>query len=226
MKEIYAHHYGEQIHSLWLRGSLPRGFMVDGFSDLDIFALIENEEDWRWETVPWLSEIEGKLLEKYPFVQELDCNISSYTDNFLIERPALAMLIKTQSLCLLGWDICQELKYYKPGVEMALHYRWIKEDVEHFLNLSELTVSAVRTICKQMIRTLFELVMERMNEYTPDLYWCCWAFSDYYPERKEAAFQLLKWYVRPELRAEKVKPFIEEFGNWTINNANKAFKHT
>ena len=200
--------------------------MVDGFSDLDVFALIENQEDWRWEPVPWLSELEGELLEKYPFIQELDGNISSYTDKFHVERPELAMLIKTQSLCLFGWDIRPELKNFRPGAEMALYYRWIRADVEHFLSLSQLTVTAVRTICKQLIRTLFELVMERMNEYTPDLYWCCWAFSDYYPKEKEQAYQLLKWYVNPELRPEKVKPFIEEFGNWTINNANKAFKHT
>ncbi len=232
LKEIttaYINHEGAKLHSLYLRGSVPRG-MTMGNCDLDTFALVFTETD-RWRKPEWADTLQEKLKKSYPFVSETELVVASYgpvirsqsaeanttTANI---NPNLAMMIKTQSICLHGEDVSAQLRAYRPDVNMMLSHRWLQEDLNDFNeNKKQKTKqrAVLKIILKTLIRSGFELIMPRIQQYTPDLYLCYQSFSDFYPKKREWMRQVLLAYLNvEEVEIEALDKMVNELGNWMI----------
>lgn len=215
IKNAYLEEYGAQIHSIYLRGSLVRGFSVDGFSDLDVLALI-HQKDIRWKSANCQRAVQKELQQKFPFVKEIEMMVSSFHENFHSINPRLSMVIKTQAICIYGMDIIPSLPKFRPGKEMMLNYRWLEESVLSFLQKDDFSTHESQDITKIILRSGFELVMENSNNFTTDLFFCYREFSKYYPSKEKEMQQALFWYLNPPKNKAEIRPFLEDFGKWLI----------
>ncbi|HFB99280.1 MAG TPA: nucleotidyltransferase domain-containing protein, partial [Phaeodactylibacter sp.] len=196
IKNAYLKHLNKQVHSIYLRGSIARGVGVDYFSDVDVFALLRDVE-CRWEVASWQSSLEKKMQEEYPFVKEVEVMLSSYFKDFYKKNPRLAMVIKTQSLCIFGEDLNEEIPPFFPNEKMILHLTWLKDDVDDFLKKEKITKKEGQAMMKILLRSGFELVMEKEQKYTTDLYWCYQVFSKYFPKKEKEMRGILHLYLNP-----------------------------
>lgn len=188
--ELYKENEGEKLHSLWLRGSTPRGFFTEKYSDIDVFALVKIP-DIRWGQAKWSMNATKKLKERFDTVPEIEWAISSWHSNFYQKNPRLSFYLKTQSLLLFGEDIRSKLPEFKISDDIKMNLTWLEEDVADFMKIKEPTTEQIHTILKVVIRSAFESIMEDEGLYTPDLYWCADAFGRHCKEGKELIFELL-----------------------------------
>ncbi len=219
VKNSYLKHLKNRVHSIYLRGSLPRGLNVDGFSDLDTFALITGE-NIRWQKADWKENLQYQLQNEFPFVKEIEVRLSSFHTDFFEKNPRLSMILQTQSLCIWGKDIIPSLPKFKPGRDMMLNINWIETDVKDFLKKERISKAACQEMMKVILRTGFELVMPREQQYTTDLYFCWSTFSKYYPEKKEEMKKALLYYLNPATDKESIQSFIKSFGNYLIQQVS------
>ena len=64
VKEFYVHELGDNLHSVFLRGSVAKGQAEDGVADLDSFCVVR--ERARFDEAR-RREFRAKMKERYPF---------------------------------------------------------------------------------------------------------------------------------------------------------------
>lgn len=211
----------DDIQSIYVRGSVALGCAVDELSDLDLMVLQQpNSQLSQQQLNEWLKD----FVKAHQISCEIDlhlANLSSLPDD---KKARLQMVLKTQSLCLNDNNTVEQAPQthsgYQPGPAMFLDIPWLAEDVQDFRDLvqaREVNAANVSAICKVLIRAAFELVMQRANKYTRSLYWCVSCFGEFYPDKQQAAEQLLGYFLNPgEVVKQDGITVIESFGLWLI----------
>lgn len=189
---------------------------MNDFSDIDTFAVIHDLET-RWNRAHWQTDFEREIQQQYPFVKEVEIMLTQYFEDFYQKNPRLAMIIKTQSLCIYGEDLATQIPPFLPNKKMILNLTWLKEDLQDFLAKEKITHQACQEITKVLIRCGFEIVMEKAQKYTTDLYWCYQVFSEYFPEKEPEMRELLQLYLNPSNDEISVKRSVEKLGKWLLN---------
>lgn len=207
----------DKLHSVWLRGSVARGNFVENISDIDFFALVF-EPNIHWKKASWAEKTIKKLKHYYSFTQEIELNVSSYYTDFYQQNPRLSFILKTQSLCLFGQNIQEQVPRFQISNHLTLNSTWLEEDIRFFEKIKSPDKKEIQEILKIIIRSSFELVMLREKKYTSDLYWCIHSFGKYYPEKIKSAWQLLDCFIGnfDISDTEKIKKDILSFGNWLL----------
>ncbi|MBX2875111.1 MAG: hypothetical protein KTR30_23510 [Saprospiraceae bacterium] len=222
--QFYQDYFGNALQSMWIRGSLARGQAKEAWSDLDLFGLIESEVQVRWSSFSLSLSKEKKLRRLLPLGFEqvpLEMMYSTFNSSVLREMPKIGMLVKTQSLCWWGEDIRDRLPNYQPGPAMMLNYRWLESDWES-LQASKIPCRiSYQSFIKTLVRTAFELVMNRLGKYTTDLYWCAEAFTQYYPQKGITLKKILNLYVQPLKEKYQLTALLEEITPWMISESKR-----
>ncbi|MFK8009539.1 MAG: nucleotidyltransferase domain-containing protein [Saprospiraceae bacterium] len=215
IKNSYLDHFGKRVHSIYLRGSVPRGNSVDDFSDIDIFAVIYRLEE-RWKMAKWQPDLEKKLQIEFPFVREVEIMVTPYFEDFYQKNPRLAMIIKTQSLCIFGNNLNAKIPRFLPNEKMILNLTWLEEDLNKFLQKEKITKRDCQEITKVLIRSGFELVMEKEQKFTTDLYLCYDVFSKHFPKKENEMREMLHLYLNPIEDEIYLKKLIVNLGSWML----------
>ena len=220
----YKKKYNDQVHSIYLRGSVAQGLDIGTLSDLDMFALIYNEKGGyvSWKNVSWLKQYQKRLLKKYQLQNQIDLGYSTYTSHVDEMNLKIQMLLKTQSLCVSGRDIIPEIRKFKPGKEMILNLQWIESDLKNTIEKLQTTENSdvIKELCasimKIIVRAGFELVIEREAKFTNQLYQCYETFSAYYPEKEQSMYNALELFVNPTENKSTIIQTIEGLGFWIV----------
>ena len=194
MKSGFVENLGENLHSIYVRGSVARDLAIDGISNLDMFALVKpsfSKEKIRWQVADFQVDIAKNIKEKYDFVSDVEIMLATYKEGF--SDSNLAMIVKTQSVLLFGKSIIKTLKKYKADESMILNYHWLEADILDFIKINnvDFTLEKCSEIMKVILRTGFELVMKRVGKFSPDLYICYRDFSKFYPNKEKEMRQVL-----------------------------------
>ena len=204
---VYQQELGDSLHSVYLRGTLARGLFIEGISDIDTFALIY-QPGIKWKEPDWAKHHIENLRNEFNFCNDLEIMLSSFTPNLDESYPALANQIRLQSLCVYGHDISQELTAIRIGPALMSNFQWLEEDLAAFqVNRGE---SNTQQLMKTTIRTGFELVMERVQKFTPDLYLCYESFSQLYATNEPQMRLALTAYLNPTMELHQLDPIIHE----------------
>lgn len=215
--------FGPRLDGLYLRGSVPQGTAVEGFSDLDGFALLAGrvtDDDRLWRE-GWRRE----FVERHPFLTDLDVALVPLADT---RGDAIRCVLKTQTLHVWGTDRRPEFPRYRPGPLAAQHAYRIGEDLGEALVTSHRVAgdrlcSVATWIARRMIRTGFELVMERERAFTRDLYPAWEAFARHYPEHREAMRKILEIAVVGTRDGELLRRLLRSTGPWLAAEAERRF---
>lgn len=216
--EIYRRYLGKELHSVWLRGSVPAGTAVDGVSDLDTFALLKwhpGQEFHKW-TVPHWAVSEGERLTKsYGFVSEVELVCSSWDENNTNRYPAMCAMLQTQSLLIFGENIA----FGNPPrlVDLKRNTKWIASDWEAFQAGPE-DEKTMRTFIKTFLRGVFEMYMEDLGQYATDFYPCVAAISVYHPKWRSHLEEMVEIYATPDGKGGRLEviagQMMSELGDW------------
>lgn len=225
-KNEYIARFGPALHSLYIRGSVPKGSAIDDISDLDMFAIVNlNEEEI---DISWWKEINERIKQKYPFVEGVEI-VAIPLSEFENSRGDKIM-VKTQSLCLYGTNLADTIPSYKVGFETTQHIQSMGRKVEDTLSWlqedksDEKVAKKCGWIMKQLLRSASELVMERSGKYTRDLYPCYDIFSEFYPAKKDEMYKVLELAIYPTSDKQVIWEVISRIGKWMVNEIDEYLK--
>ncbi len=178
--------FGDRLHSVFLRGSVAKGEAIEGVSDLDTLAFVNNPRD------DDLSSHEARLESMFPTASKVE----------LIARPtpigSRHANLLVQSVQVFGSPV--ERPKLRPGKSMlnnSLQIFGRMQDSDY--RLARITNgSSNRTVAKEcewlmkeILRVGVELTYERSGRFTRDLYFCWKDFSQFYPEHSKTMWDVL-----------------------------------
>lgn len=231
--EFYKDHL-DGIISIFIRGSVAKGQAVEGVSDLDSFCIVENGTKL-FRDIPKIKEkFVEELQIKYPFCTHAEISSTQYLHiNKEVserKRSIISELIKTQSVCVYGKDLSKDIKPFRV-YEMIGHALFIEGELDklpgYFLedegNPEELKETCI-WISRRLVRSGFDLVMEKENKFTRDLYLCFESFSKYYPNMENQMKEILNLSLNPISDVDKINIYLSNICPWLISEINNKLK--
>ncbi|MBP1947496.1 nucleotidyltransferase [Virgibacillus litoralis] len=225
--EYYQVHLGSDLHSIYIRGSVPRGLGINGVSDLDTIAItnkVTNEID-----NGWIDKVEKELNNKFSCVNGVE--FSFYHIDDIVETTTFSIIpfmVKTHSVCVFGEDLSAQLPNYKADktlgnehlVNLKNQIEQAKEDLDGNDDLEDI-LDCCSWIMKIIVRAGLALVIEKENQYTRDLFPAYKIFSAYYPEKEFEMEQALQYAINPVGNVCELIVFLDDMGNWMISESEK-----
>lgn len=225
--KYYQTHLGLNLHSVYVRGSIPRGLGIKGVSDLDTIAVTKkgtNNID-----LSWVDKAEQELNRKFNCIDGVEFSFY-YVDDILetTKFSIIPFMIKTHSICVYGEDLKVHLPNYKADKTIGNEHlfnlknqvKQAKEDLDANEDREDV-LDCCRWIMKIIVRAGLALVIEEENKYTRDLFPAYEIFSKYYPEKQSDMKQAIKYAVKPVGNAKEVIDFLDDMGNWMISESDK-----
>jgi len=219
-RQVEIARLGERLHSLYLRGSVPRGAALECRSDLDLFAVLHNEYSAADAPAPWPKEKLAEFYVQFPFVTSLETShitLAAVYGHFHYYR----FMMNISSVCVWGKDLLPEIPRYKADAPIAEEwFRVFPHLVDKFVEDLRNSDGEKRSkhlchdIMKTFLRTGMLLVMRRHNGYTRDLYPSYLCFSKYYPDQQPTMWRCLEFAVNPIADAHILRPLVTGFGQW------------
>jgi hypothetical protein len=217
----YQLHYGDVLHSVYVRGSVAKGDAVAGVSDVDTFAYVnQDKEEIKTD---WMDSFEKEIVSKYPFAQGVELSVDPVTD---ADNDRVLIL---QSACVYGDDLSSKMGKIKAGKEtlgnvysFAKKLTWFDEWSAKPQESEEIK-KCCTWLMKRFLRTGLELTMERAGMYTRDLYPSYKIFSEYYPEKELEMRNVLYLALNPTDNLEIIKKVRNDFGVW-MEEQTKDYK--
>jgi predicted nucleotidyltransferase len=210
--DTYKTHYGEKLHSVYVRGSVAKGDANPDVSDVDTFAYVTLPKDQI--KTEWIKSFEGELAEKYPFVQGFEISVDP------VESAQDDRILLLQSACVFGEDLSKTMPKVKVGKETLGHVYSFKKNLiwfDEWAKKSQEKVEMMNSctwLMKRFLRTGLELTMERAGRYTRDLYPSYKVFAEYYPEKEAEMKEVLYLALNPTDDLEVIKKIRNNFGVW------------
>ncbi|RIW37329.1 nucleotidyltransferase [Bacillus salacetis] len=223
--------FSKEIHSIYLRGSLPRGLGIEGVSDIDLLV-VENDSADKTCRERLMGTVE-KMGKEYPYINGIEVGFNSLkevctTSHFHI----IPFMIKTYSILLYGENLQEKLPQYKADEKLAnehivnlrMQIEIALEDLEGNEDTEDIK-DCCMWIMKIFIRGGMALVMNHERTYTRDLYPAFMLFSTHYPEKEKEMLNALELAVNPSGDPLKIISFLKEgFGSWMIQEADRWLK--
>ncbi|WP_377890617.1 nucleotidyltransferase [Alkalihalobacillus sp. R86527] len=219
--------FPNEIHSVYVRGSVPRGFGIEGVSDLDTIIITGSSQEKL--SASDLDNIEKQVVERFPFVNGVEMSIFSLEEVLETSRFAIIpFMIKTHSICIYGDNVQKKLPQYRADKALAnAHIYPLKAQL---LQAKDELVGNddpedVKDCCvwimKIIIRCGLAYVIEREHTYTRDLYPAYELFAKHYQGKEGEMRKALHYAVNPSEDIEELLTFLNTFGDWMIHESEK-----
>ena len=227
VKSAYLEKFPDNIHSIYIRGSLVKGLAVEGTSDVDSFAVLKTgfEQTLSYEAFKaWAETVEQDVQAMFPFVTGVELGLETFEEAQDRENP-YALILKIEAACVYGENLAERISPYKPGPEMALQTNYFRSHLETFLaeypeEPEPEKPEFLTWILRRFLRLGMELVMAQEQRFTRDLYLCYESFAKYFPEKKTEMYRALELAVNPT-SGEATEAFVAEFGEWLAQEAER-----
>lgn len=220
----------KEIHSIYIRGSVPRGLDIEGVSDVDV--IIVTYSDPQDVDLDWVEETEQFIDQKFHFINGVElgfCPLSEVEESKYCSM--IPFILKTYGICVYGENLISKLPDYKPDSSLAN---------EHLIHLASLIDKArndvtgnddiedIKDCCSWIMRIIVRaggaLVIVQEQSYTRDLFPAYKLFSKHYPE-KEQEMRTALWYaINPLSSSEEILKFLNHFGSWIMAETENWLK--
>ena len=219
-----------------MRGSVANGEAVDNLSDIDLIILFKDK--WNQSLEYYMKQfhlsLNKDIKNEYPFVTKIDFGYEqgTYYKDLLDKNINMSFIdtmftIKHQSVCIYGESVQDEIPKFKKDI-IPKYYYDLNEIVNRIKNsLFEPTLNPDKIrmmmgwISKRMIRCGFELVYDKVDVWTRDLYQCYKLFSDIYPEKQDKMKLVLMKAISPTTDRNDIFEIFNEIGDWLVEEIDK-----
>ncbi|QTM98853.1 nucleotidyltransferase [Sediminibacillus dalangtanensis] len=209
-----------EIHSIYIRGSVPRGLDIEGVSDVDVIIVTySNPEEL---DLYWVEEAEQIIDQKFSFINGVELGFSPLSE---VEESTycsmIPFILKTYGICVYGENLIGKLPDYKPDSSLAnehlIHLTTLIERAKDDLMGND-DIEDIKDCCSWIMRIIVRagaaLVIVQEQAYTRDLFPAYKLFSNHYPE-KEPQMRTALWYaINPLTESEEILKFLHGFGSW------------
>ncbi len=224
LADAYVSEWGATLHSLYIRGSVARNLAIPGVSDIDSFGVLNPGvavPDPR-RLSAWSESVTREVEERFPFVAGVEVDLVPF-EAALDRTNFYAFILMTEAVCVHGDCLADRLEPFKLS-EANFQTRYFRQHLDVFI--SEYPAEPVQDqpgfvawLAKRFLRLGMELVMEKENRYTRDLYLCYESFADHYPAQAQRMRRALELAVNP-VANEEVEAFLLESGEWLAAEAD------
>ncbi|MGP4080809.1 nucleotidyltransferase domain-containing protein [Pseudalkalibacillus sp. R45] len=215
--------FHNQLHSVYLYGSVARGEAVLNKSDLDMIAMF----DTKLSSVKLdeLKKLAGELSQKYRSLVS-DVGIATAYYDYMVDPSNYyeSAFLKELCVCVYGEDVGKRFDPYKLTAEIAISFNG---DIYEVLNrtLKRLETASEKDFKKysqgfarKLIRTYYSMVMARSQIWTTRLHEQSEVFIHHFPEKESIIRTLLNWIDEPPTDREAVYEFFKYEGEWVCAN--------
>ena len=183
--ELVKEAFGEQLHSIYLYGSIGRGTAVAGHSDLDLTVLVHEDVD-----ATELVEQTERLLTEHPEVIKIDYDIGRL-DVALdpANRFEWGFWLRHLCTCVYGEDVSTQFSLMKPDarVSEALNQDLVSsiEAAKSKLLRGQISHLEKRSIVKRVIRGWYLTINVKDESFATTVDECLEILRFYYPEDQQ-----------------------------------------
>jgi len=208
----------ENLHSIYLYGSVGRGTAVYGQSDFDLSVIVKTEVSE--ETGENLSDLEKALCDKYESISKLEFDLGTIKEALIDNEYEWKFWLKHLCVCVWGEDLRDEISPYKPSMNIGLE---MNKDISRRLSnassrLNEGNYQAEgKSIAKKLLRTHYSLFSERdgsFYESLTDLTDCLKGYEPSLEGELSSAFRMAMGTVKAQ---DEVSSLIENYGNIVVS---------
>lgn len=211
--------------SLYLRGSIPRGLAVENLSDLDGIAVVRSKISSEQQSA--LESLQQDLRSRFPFCTKIETQTLSQAE-ILSHSSDWGIFLKTQGLHLYGVDFLPQIPPVALGNHLISTAFQLEEDItqtcqdiRQFCYSRDRLLRKCAWLSRRMVRSGFELVMDREQAYTRDLYLCYLAFSRHFPNQETQMRRCLSLAINPSRYPQALLVFWQDFGGWLVTQINE-----
>lgn len=223
----YSTYLKDDLHSVYIRGSIPKGIGIEGVADLDTIAVTKRYLNKL--QLNWVKKIENRLNQKYDCVDGIE--LSFYSIEEILNTSSFSMMsfiLKTHGICVFGEDLIPQLPKCKANKALAndhlIHLEaQIKnacDDLQNNCDIEDIK-DCCKWIMKIIVRAGLALVITKENTYTRDLYPAYKLFSKYFPEKEHDMRKALEYAITPIIDTKVLLLFLNEFGKWIVSEADR-----
>jgi len=213
--------YGNDLVSVYLRGSVAKGQAIEGVSDLDGFVVLRSDYGEISDKDFFFHR--DKIQKSFPFINGFD--FSEYSKS-AIESEGLLL---SQSLYVFGNEVdVPQTKLSKDIAWHAPNFEKRHNKLLSFLEEKNPSQSRVKSLTewlgKGILRTGLEILIERSGKYSRDLYPCYQLFSEYYPDKEPQMRAVLDLVLNSNTTQEKVREVLLPMSEFILQESKKVYK--
>jgi predicted nucleotidyltransferase len=215
--------FHQQLHSVYVYGSVARGEAIAFKSDLDLIALF----DGKLSSVQMaeLKKLAGELSQAYrSLVREVGISLAYYDYTVDPANYYESAFLKELCVCVYGEDVGERFGPYKLTSEIAIRFNGdIGEDLTRALTRLEAASNeefkpCAQSFARKLIRTFYSMVMVRSQIWTTRLHEQSEVFIHHFPDKESMVRTLLKWIDEPPTDRETVYELFKSEGEWACAN--------
>jgi predicted nucleotidyltransferase len=177
--KVYTKEFKDEIHSMYVRGSVASGQITDNFSDLDVMIILN--KGYGNDIIKLIKDYhintKNEIVSEYSFVKALELLIAPM-DYHPKHRYEMSFMLKHMAICMYGEDLSKNIRKFTKK-DFFRVYGHIDHTCEQ-IKKKRLTV----TMFKSIIRSSFYLIHDKVDVFTYDLYPVMELFIKEYPETK------------------------------------------
>lgn len=222
--------FHQQLHSVYLYGSIARGEAVSKVSDVDLIAMFSTKLSS--DQLAELKKLSKKLSKKYRSLVR-DVGIATAYYKYTIDPLNYYenAFLKELCVCIHGEDMGERFGPYKLTPEIAIRFNGDIHDVLH-RTLKRLETASegefkilTQNFARKLIRTYYSMVMVRSQIWTTRLHEQAKVFIHYFPEKETMIHALLNWIYEPKADRETVCELLRNESEWASLNFSKEVLH-
>ncbi len=228
--QAYRGRWEGAVHSIYVRGSLPKGLALPDVSDIDSFAVLQqgHEQTESYDVFAgWAKDVERCIRQAFPFVAGVELGLEQF-GGVLDRKNVYAFVLKTEAACVYGENLAARLEPYRITPDIAFQTQWFGRHLALFHRDYPIEPEAERSefivwLMRRFVRLGMELVMVEEERFTRDLYLCYESFAEHYPEQAGNMYRALELAVNPET-GPGTEAFAREFGGWLEGEAERTLQ--
>ncbi|MBE4602414.1 nucleotidyltransferase domain-containing protein [Vibrio navarrensis] len=219
---------GENLHSVYVYGSVARKTAIAGLSNLDLVVVTHRPFTASRATV--LNTLKWRVQKGFPQVIGVAVKTAEVKDIASLDSLfTWGLMLKHCCVCVYGNDLAECFGEYVPSWEIAKHWNM---DVEDWLavyrnkivraNTSELLVINQKIIAKKLLRASYSLIMHKDQQWFDDPIECGKHFVQYHPEKSVEIRRLTILLSGKLIEKRSVIGLLDSFGDWLVKHYQKT----
>lgn len=219
---------GDNLHSLYLYGSVARKTARPGQSNLDVIVVTQGGFSDIKTTL--FNSIRWRFQKAYPFVTEVSFKTALASEVASLDSIfSWGFQLRHCAVCIYGEDLSECFGDYEPSWEIAKQWNMDVEDwVAVYRNRiaradkPEDQIKAQKIIAKKLLRASYSLVMYKDKRWFENPIECGQVFLRYYPDKKVEVDRLAILLSGRLVAKRSVIGILDGFGDWLVKQYKKT----
>ncbi|MDE1242099.1 nucleotidyltransferase domain-containing protein [Vibrio aestuarianus] len=219
---------GDNLHSVYLYGSVARKTARYGRSNLDV--VVVTHADFPETRTTLLNTIKWRFQKSFPHITEVSIKTALVSEVASIDSIfTWGFMLRHCCVCVWGDDLAECFGDFEPSWEIAKHWNMDVEDWVLFYrdkiakaNSASEQSKAQIVIAKKLLRASYSLVMYRDKGWFDDPIECGQQFLRYHPEKEVEINRLGILLSGRPIAKRSVIGILDSYGHWLVKQYKKT----